>query len=194
MRNSVKALLAFSLIIIVVLLYILFRGITASSGITESSESDETTKVAKEMSYLKDVEKTYVIKEYNTRKNKMIRYEQNYIGDSKGFNTWYGANTFLEKENQKGLFYGEDKVLAYPVEEGKKWDVGPFTFTIESVNRTIETPAGTYKNVVEVRTTEKGAEEYSTTYYARGEGQILRESVDSNSKKTIRFQLQEIKE
>lgn len=194
MRNSVKALLAFSLIIIVVFLYILFRGITASSGITESSESDETTKVANEMSYLKDTEKIYVIKEYNTRKNRMIKYEQNYIGDSKGFNTWYGANTFLEKENQKGLFYGEDKVLAYPVEEGKKWDVGPFTFTIESVNRTIETPAGTYKNVVEVRTTEKGAEEYSTTYYARGEGQILRESVDSNSKKTIRFQLQEIKE
>lgn len=194
MRNSVKALLAFSLIIIVVFLYILFRGIIASTGITESSESDETTKVAKEMSYLKDTEKIYVVKEYDTRKNRMIKYEQSYIGDSKGFNTWYGANTFLEKENQKGLFYGKDKVLAYPVEEGKKWNVGPFTFTIESENKTIETPAGTYKNVVEVRTTEKGAEEFNTTYYARGEGQILRESVDSNSKKTIRFQLQEIKE
>ena len=124
----------------------------------------------------------------------MIEYEQNFIGDSKGFNTWYGAETFLEKENQKGLFYGRDKVLAYPVEVGKTWNIESFTFTIESVNKTVEIPAGTFTNVVEVKTTEKGVEGYSTTYFAKGVGQILRESVDANSKKTIRFEILEIKD
>ena len=37
-----------------------------------------------------------------------------------------------------------DKVLAYPVEVGKTWNIESFTFTIESVNKTIEIPAGTF--------------------------------------------------
>jgi hypothetical protein len=194
LKNSVKILLAFSLVIIILLLFIVFRAFTGSTGVTDSTEANDSTEVAKEMSYLKDTEKLYVVKEYSVDKNRLIEYEQNYIGDSKGYNTWYGADTFLEKENQNGLFYGEDKVLAYPVEKGKEWNVESFTFTIESVNKTVKTPAGTFNNVVEVRTTEKGVEGYSTTYYAKGVGQILRESVDSNSQKTMRFELQEIKE
>jgi len=193
LKKSVKLLLAFSLIIIALLLFILFKGASDSTGVNDTTEANDATEVAKDMSYLKDTEKIYVVKEYNTKKNRQIKYEQSYIGDSKGFNTWYGADTFLEKENQKGLFYGEDKVLAYPVEKGKKWTIESFTFSIESVNQTVETPAGTYENVVEVRTTEKDVEGYSTTYYAKGVGQILRESVDSNSKKTLRFEIQEIK-
>ena len=193
MKNSKKVLLAFLLIIIVVFLIIFFKGAADSSGVTDASEADETSLVAKEMSYLKDTEKLYVVKEFNFKKDRIIEYEQNFIGDSKGFNTWYGAETFLEKENQKGLFYGRDKVLAYPVEVGKTWNIESFTFTIESVNKTIEIPAGTFTNVVEVKTTEKGVEGYSTTYFAKGVGQILRESVDSNAKKTLRFEIQEIK-
>lgn len=193
MKNSKKVLLAFLLIIIVVFLIIFFKGAADSSGVTDASEADETSLVAKEMSYLKDTEKLYVVKEFNFKKDRIIEYEQNFIGDSKGFNTWYGAETFLEKENQKGLFYGRDKVLAYPVEVGKTWNIESFTFTIESVNKTIEIPAGTFTNVVEVKTTEKGVEGYSTTYFAKGVGQILRESVDSNGKKTLRFEIQEIK-
>ena len=193
MKNSKKVLLAFLIIIIVVFLIIFFKGAADSSGVTDASEADETSLVAKEMSYLKDTEKLYVVKEFNFKKDRIIEYEQNFIGDSKGFNTWYGAETFLEKENQKGLFYGRDKVLAYPVEVGKTWNIESFTFTIESVNKTIEIPAGTFTNVVEVKTTEKGVEGYSTTYFAKGVGQILRESVDSNAKKTLRFEIQEIK-
>jgi len=180
-------------IIIVVFLIIFFKGAADSSGVTDATEADETSEVAKEMSYLKNTEKIYVVKEYNFKKDRMIEYEQNFIGDSKGFNTWYGAETFLEKENQKGLFYGRDKVLAYPVEVGKTWNIESFTFSIESVNKTIEIPAGTFTNVVEVKTTEKGVDGYSTTYFAKGVGQILRESVDSNSKKTIRFEILEMK-
>ncbi len=194
MKNSKKVLLAFLIIIIVVFLIIFFKGAADSSGVTDATEADETSVVAKEMSYLKDTEKLYVVKEFSFKKDRTIEYEQNFIGDSKGFNTWYGAETFLEKENQKGLFYGRDKVLAYPVEVGKTWNIESFTFTIESVNKTIEIPAGTYKNVVEVKTTEKGVEGYSTTYFAKGVGQILRESVDANSEKTIRFEILEIKD
>ena len=193
MKNSTKVLLGFLFIIIVVFLIIFFKGAADSSGVTDTTEADETSVVAKEMSYLKDTEKKYVVKEYSLKKDRMIEYEQHFIGDSKGFNTWYGAETFLEKENQKGLFYGRDKVLAYPVEVGKTWNIESFTFIIESVNKTIETPAGTFTNVVEVKTTEKGVEGYSTTYFAKGVGQILRESVDSNFKKTIRFEILEMK-
>ena len=181
------------ILIIVVFLIIFFKGAADSSGVTDATEADETSEVAKEMSYLKNTEKIYVVKEYNFKKDRMIEYEQNFIGDSKGFNTWYGAETFLEKENQKGLFYGRDKVLAYPVVVGKTWNIESFTFSIESVNKTIEIPAGTFTNVVEVKTTEKGVEGYSTTYFAKGVGQILRESVDPNSKKTIRFEILEMK-
>src|SRR6476620_2858593 len=192
MKNSTKWIFGFLVIIIVVLLMIFFKGAADSSGVTDATEADETSKIAKEMSYLKNTEKIYVVKEYNFKKDRMIEYEQNFIGDSKGFNTWYGAETFLEKENQKGLFYGRDKVLAYPVEVGKTWNIESFTFSIESVNKTIEIPAGTFTNVVEVKTTEKGVDGYSTTYFAKGVGQILRESVDSNSKKTIRFEILDI--
>jgi hypothetical protein len=194
LKNSVKVLFALVLIIVVVILFFMFRGITNSVGVKESSEADETSIVAKEMSYLKDKSKIYAVREFDIDKDRPIQYEQNFIGDSKGFNTWYGADTFLEKENQKGLFYGQDKVLAYPVEKGRKWEVGPFTFTIESVDKTVEIPAGTFENVVEVKTIEKGVEGYSTTYFAKGVGQILRESVDTNGKKTLRFEIQEIKE
>ena len=193
MKNSTKVLLGLLFIIIVVFLIIFFKVAADSSGVTATTEADETSVVSKEMSYLKDTEKKYVVKEYSFKKNRMIEYEQNFIGDSKGFNTWYGAETFLEKENQKGLFYGMDKVLAYPVEIGKTWNIESFTFTIEAVNKTIQIPAGTFTNVVEVKTTEKGVEGYSTTYFAKGVGQILRESVDSNSKKTVRFEILEIK-
>jgi hypothetical protein len=193
MKNSTKLIFGFLVIIIVVLLVIFFKGAADSSGVTDVTEADETSEVAKEMSYMKDTGKIYLVKEYSFKKDRMIEYEQNFIGDSKGFNTWYGAETFLEKENQKGLFYGRDKVLAYPVEVGKTWNIESFTFTIESVNKTIEIPAGTFTNVVEVKTTEKGVEGYSTTYFAKGVGQILRESVDSNSKKTIRFEILEMK-
>jgi len=170
------------------LLFIVFK------GVSNSSETIESAEVPKEMSYLKDTEKLYTVKEYSVKKERYIEYEEHYIGKSQEFDTWYGADTYLETENEAGLFYGSDKVLAYPVEKGKEWTIDSYTFTIESVDKTVTIPAGTFDNVAEVKTIQKGAEEYSITYYAKGVGQILRESVDANGKKTMRFELQEIKE
>ena len=80
------------------------------------------------MSYLKDTGKNYIIKEYSNKKNKEIKYIQRYVGESKGYNTWFGTETLLEKENKYGLFYAELKVLAYPVEVGKEWTVDTLYF------------------------------------------------------------------
>lgn len=185
-----KILLAISLVIVGVLLFIVFKSVNS----TNSSEAVESTVVAKDESYLKDPKKLYVVKEYSLKKERDIESEQSYIGKSKGYDTWYGTDTFIEKENQKGLFYGVDKVLAYPVEQGKEWSAESFTFMIESVNETITTPAGTFDNVAVVKTIEKGKKEYMLTYYTKGVGQILREAVDATGKKTIRFELQAIKD
>ncbi|USK58408.1 hypothetical protein [Peribacillus asahii] len=188
MKKSVKILLVFSVIVVAFLLFIVFK------GVSNSSETIESVEVPKEMSYLKDTEKLYTVKEYSVKKERYIEYEEHYIGKSQEFDTWYGADTYLETENEEGLFYGSDKVLAYPVEKGKEWKIDSYTFTIESVDKTVTTPAGTFDNVAEVKTIQEGVEEYSITYYAKGVGQILRESVDANGKKTMRFELQKIKE
>lgn len=192
MKKSVKIWIALSLVIIVILMFFVSRVVFNSDN--NSEEAADTTEINKESSYLKDTEKVYRVMEYNAKKEQDTHFDLTFIGTSKGYDTWYGADTYLEKENKYGLFYGEDKLLAYPVEEGKKWDVEPYSFVIESVNETVTTPAGTFKNVVKVKTTESGSEDYHLTYYAKGVGQILKESVDSSNKKTIRFELLEIKE
>jgi hypothetical protein len=194
LKKSVKILLALSLVIVVFLLFIVFKGITNYSEGTDSTEANESSKVAEEMSYLKDTEKNFIIKEFSSDDNKYIRYIQRYVGESGGSDTWVGEESVLEKENQKGLFYGDLKVLAYPVEGGKEWSNDMYTFTIESVNETIEIPAGTFKNVVKVKTIEKGAEEYTLSYYAKGVGQIFREYVDANGKKKMTYEIEEIQD
>lgn len=192
MKKSAKIILSLSVLVLIFLFYLVYKGVNDYTDVTGSPELNDSTKVAKELSYLRDTEKNYIVKEFSTKKNKQIKYIQRFVGLSKGYNTWYGTETLLEKENKYGLFYAELKVLAYPVEKGKEWSIDPYTFTIESVDQTITIPAGTFKNVVEVRTTVKGEEGYTTSYFAKGVGQILRESVDSNSKKTIRYELLEL--
>lgn len=192
MKKPVKIILTLSVLLLIFLFYIIFRGVNDYTKVTDPTELNDSTKVAKELSYQKDQGKNYIIKEYSNKKGKQIKYIQRFVGESKGYNTWFGTETLLEKENKYGLFYAELKVLAYPVEKGKEWSADPYTFKIESIDRTITTPAGTYNNVVEVRTTEQGKKGYITTYYAKGVGQILRESVDSNTKKTVRFELLEL--
>ena len=68
MKNSTKVLLGFLFIIIVVFLIIFFKGAADSSGVTDATEADETSVVAKEMSYLKDTEKIYVLRSIISRK------------------------------------------------------------------------------------------------------------------------------
>lgn len=189
MKKSAKVILYLSILVLIFLLYIVFKGVTNYSEVNDTTEVSDSSKVANEMSYLKNPKKDYIIKEYSIKKGKEIRYIQRYVGESKGYQTWFGTETVLEKENKYGLFYGELKVLAYPVKKGKEWSIDPYTFKIESVDKTIKIPTGTFKNVVEVKTTEKGTEGYTTTYFAKGIGQILRESVDANSKKTIRYEI-----
>ena len=145
MKKTYKIILSLSVLVLIVLLFIVFKGVTDYSKVTDTTEVNDSTKVDKEMSYLKDTSKNYIIKEYSNKKNKEIKYIQRFVGESKGYNTWFGTETLLEKENKNGLFYGDLNVLAYPVEVGKSWSIDTFTFTIESVDKTITVPAGTFK-------------------------------------------------
>lgn len=189
MKTSVKIILSVSVVALIFLFYMVFKAVNNYTDVTESEELADNTKVAAELSYLKNPDKNYIIEEYSSDKNKNIKYIQRFVGLSKGYNTWFGTETLLEKENKYGLFYAELKVLAYPVKKGKEWSAGPYAFKIESVDQTVTIPAGTFKNVVEVKTTEKGVKGYTTSYFAKGVGQILRESVDGQSKKETRFQI-----
>ena len=189
LKTSTKIILSVSVLVLLLLFYMVFKSVNNYTEGVDSAELADTTKVEKELSYLRNQDKNYIVEEYIMDDNKQIKYIQRYNGLSKGYHTWYGTETLVEKENKYGLFYAELKVLAYPVKVGTEWTVGNYTFTIESVDQTITVPAGTYKNVVEVKTTEKGVEGYTKSYFAKGVGQVLRESVDANSKKEIRYQL-----
>ena len=180
MKKSYKIILSLSVLVLIVLLFIVFKGVTDYTEVTDTTEVNDSTKVDKEKSYLKDTsQKIILLRSIVIRNKKILNTFNDLLVTSKGYNTWFGTETLLEKENKYGLFYGDLKVLAYPVEVGKSWSVDTFTFTIESVDKTITVPAGTFKNVVEVKTTTKDIDEYNLTYYAKGVGQILRESVDS---------------
>lgn len=191
LKKSAKIILTLSVLVLLFLFYLVFKGVTGSTEVTDSTELNDSTKMAKELSYIKNQDKDYIIEEYSNKKGKQIKYIQRFVGESKGYNTWFGTETLLEKENKNGLFYGDVKVLAYPVEVGKTWTFDSYTFSIESVDKTIKTPAGTFKNVVEVKTIQKGVKGYTVTYFAKGVGQIKRESVDSNAR-TVRFELLEL--
>lgn len=189
LKTSTKIILSVCVLVLVLLFYMVFKSVNNYTEGADSAELADTTKVEKELSYLRNQDKNYIVEEYSSDENKKIKYIQRYNGLSKGYHTWWGTETLVEKENKYGLFYAELKVLAYPVEVGKEWTAGSYTFTIESVDETITVPTGTYKNVVKVKTIEKGVEGYTTSYFAKGVGQVLRESVDANSKKEIRYQL-----
>ena len=139
MKKSTKIMLSLSVLVLIFLFYLVFKGVNGYTEVTDSNELADTTKVAKELSYLKNSDKNYIIEEYSSDDNKQIKYIQRYVGQSKGYHTWYGTETLLEKENKYGLFYAELKVLAYPVEIGNEWTADSYTFTIESVDRTITT-------------------------------------------------------
>lgn len=191
MKNFVKIILGVSFIILIALLFLVYKNITGDNNqLNPGVKGDKN--IAIEDSYLKNPDKLYEVREFSVDKGRDIQYEMKYIGTSQEFNTWYGADTYLETETSEGLFFGSDIILAYPVEVGHDWKVGEFDFIIESAEETVTTPAGTFEDVVKVKTTQEGSKEYSYSYYAKGVGQILRESVDENGEVTKRFELLKI--
>lgn len=145
---------------------------------------NSSTEAAK-VSYLRDTNKIYVYKDYLNN----VTYSIKYIGigkekDWQGFRLWEmdgdykGEIGAVEKETTSGLYDGEYKILAYPIKSGKKWkDNFGHSYEIISTNKTIKTPAGTFKNVIAVK------DEYEISYYAKGVGLIRLDNGEKMKKK-----------
>lgn len=98
--------------------------------------------------------------------------------------TMYNAMvlTKTEHETSKGLYEGSGEgsseilVLKYPIKKNSKWTSSGMKFKIISTKATVKTSAGTFKNVVKVKT-----DNYSISYYAPNKG-LIKQTTKSNGK------------
>jgi hypothetical protein len=77
-----------------------------------------------------------------------------------------------EKENRS------DVILRSPLKQGETWKNGDATFTIEAVGQTVTVPAGTYKDVVQVKSTQANSNWTTVDHFAPGVGLVKRDSTD----------------
>ncbi|MED4532322.1 hypothetical protein [Metabacillus fastidiosus] len=152
-----------------------------------------STEAAKQTSYLMNTKKMYTYKQGAASDKTATSYTLEFWKKENGYNHWSTIPEdsvlegfgFGEHETKDGLYLNDEKILAYPVKKGKSWKSGGYTYEIRAVNWTLTTPAGTFKNVVEVRETLKGVG-YRTFFYAPGVGSILETSKNKHTKgKTI---------
>ncbi|WP_157827658.1 SH3 domain-containing protein [Niallia nealsonii] len=137
----------------------------------------------KKVSYLRNKNKIYVYDDANRG-----TFTEKYVTTKDDWSIW---NTYLyngkdvlwqkkEKEDSKGLYSKYDKdvktLLQYPIKLGKSWsyksDGDTYTIKITSLNKTIKTKAGTFKNVLELTITNKKKTFQEKDYYAPGNGLI----------------------
>ncbi|MEC2078384.1 hypothetical protein [Metabacillus fastidiosus] len=175
MKNLVKFLLVFVL------------ALSATLPLSNSTEA------AKQTSYLKNTKKMYTYKQGAASDKTATSYTLEFWKKENGYNYWstipedsVGEGIrFGEHETKDGLYENDAKILAYPVKKGKGWKEWDFTYEVRAVNWTLKTPAGTFKNVVEVRETVKGYG-YYTSFYAPNVGLVLQTSKTKHTKgKTI---------
>ncbi|WP_203363380.1 SH3 domain-containing protein [Bacillus sp. REN10] len=130
------------------------------------------TKYLRMYSYLMDKTKVYIYK----TDGKL--YKSSYRGKYYEWDKWIShttKETFIVREDNQGLYLGWPESeyyteIAYPLKVGRTWDYsyeGQETSKITSINGTVTTPAGTFKNVVTV----KSSDGY-VSYYAPNVGFI----------------------
>ena len=148
----------------------------------------------KRTSYKRDTSKVYVYKN-DGRKYTYSSEGKKYDYD-KAWTIWNvkGAGesgTEIEKETSEGYYIGWPESeyfteLGYPLKIGAKWKNYYDTATVKSMSRTVKTPAGTFKKVVEVKESNG-----STRYYAKNiglvkafvDGKITSELIELKNKK-----------
>ena len=122
----------------------------------------DKSKVYREGDYIEGDVLTY---KYKRKENSWDVWEVS----SERFDKW----EYVIKENSSGLYRRIDGisylVLKYPLKVGQSWKNGSDTLTITSINKSLKTPAKTFKNVVEVKSTSSFP---SHTYYAPSVGYI----------------------
>ncbi|USK58574.1 SH3 domain-containing protein [Peribacillus asahii] len=126
-------------------------------------------------SYLRDKSKVYTYRSSDGEK-----YQELYTGESyDGWDEWVSnEGIYIMREDTKGLYEGVfdggySVQIEYPIKVGKSWAASDNedTARILSVNKTIKTPAGTFKNVVEVRYKYSDGYFY-TAYFTKNVGLI----------------------
>ncbi|MED4401346.1 hypothetical protein [Metabacillus fastidiosus] len=162
-----------------------------------------STEAAKQTSYLKNTKKMYTYKQGAASDKTATSYTLEFWKKEDGYNYWSTIPEdsvlegfgFGEHETKEGLYVNDEKILAYPVKKGKSWKDGNITTEIRAVNWTLKTPAGTFKNVIEMRDTVKGYG-YYTSFYAPNVGLILqtRKNKDTKGKTITGLTLMELKD
>ncbi|MFK2824113.1 SH3 domain-containing protein [Bacillus sp. B190/17] len=124
-----------------------------------------STQYLRMYSFLMDKTKVY------TYRGEGSDYKSQYRGKYYGWDKWNdGESSFVIKEDSKGLYFGWPESeyfteLVYPLKVGKEWSEWGIKHKITAMNGTLTTPAGTFKNVVTV----KSSDGY-TSYYAQNVG------------------------
>lgn len=148
---------------------------------------------AKKASYLLDKTKIYTYKTA-TGTYRMIPSGKKY----NGWDQWTylpsrgDKQLFIVRENSKGLFTGfiDSEYytdIKYPIKIGQAWNVGfdgEGKARITSITKIVKTPAGTFKNCIEVKD-----DSGYITYYAKGIGLV--KSIDNGKTGTQLIRLQE---
>ncbi|WP_338470884.1 hypothetical protein R4Z10_19245 [Niallia sp. XMNu-256] len=120
--------------------------------------------------FLMDKTKAYTYKS----NGETVKYS--YMGKYDKWDKW-GTNdgdVFLQFEDQDGLYTGWPESeyyidIKYPAKVGTSWDIGyegEGTAEITSLSKTVETPAGTFTNCLEIK------QNGFTVYYAKNIGMI----------------------
>jgi uncharacterized protein YgiM (DUF1202 family) len=128
-----------------------------------------SSKYLRMYTYLMDKTKIYTYK--IDGKNEQTSYQGKYYG----WDEWKwrsDGSFFLIKEDHKYLYSGNSEVnystdLAYPLKKDKEWKQFGLRRKITSINGTLTTPAGTFKNVITVKNSD-GA----LSYYEKNIGLI----------------------
>ena len=127
-------------------------------------------------SYLVDKSKVYTYMDMETREKFKNVYAGTYSSGGWNWDIWKsGDDRFIVREDRNGLYAGwmESEYfvnIKYPVKVGQSWDNGfgePYYLRITSISKTVKTPAGTFKNCIEV-TDQDGYK----SYYAKNVGSV----------------------
>lgn len=99
----------------------------------------------------------------------------------------YGEVNFLDEDPTENT-----AILKTPLEVGTKWEEPNGIREIESVDETVETPAGKFTDCIKIKISSMGATVYE--YYKDGVGMVKREFISGETKVTSSLEEYDIKE
>lgn len=99
----------------------------------------------------------------------------------------YGETNFLAEEPTENT-----AILMTPLQVGTKWEEPNGIREIESIDETVETPAGVFTDCLKVKISSMGATVYE--YFKAGVGMVKREYISGDTKVTSALEEYEIKE